>query len=274
MDEVEARIKAGEKTLKDLQGQVRGWQRSVAEKDAVSVYETTGEKMQQKLTDLRGDVGKKHLEKVFAPDGGLMGKLNELVLEMQVWLAEESKLGGKQIIEDRLIFAATNLAPLLQLRGRFIFETTAAHELVNQWRRTFEKEKEAAKVDAAAKATKARKAARTEQHTTPGAPRAEERCQAIKEWPGQEEVSGAIPLAAGEVVFRLQDFGDGWSKVRRESDETTGLVPTKRLRLAPLPPAEEEPRDEEVAGGGLPPPPDVSDDEEMAADTGADATEE
>ena len=168
MDEVEARIKAGEKTLKDLQGQVRGWQRSVAEKDAVSVYETTGEKMQQKLTDLRGDVGKKHLEKVFAPDGGLMGKLNELVLEMQVWLAEESKLGGKQIIEDRLIFAATNLAPLLRLRGRFIFEITAAHELVNQWRRTFEKEKEAAKVDAAAKATKARKAARTEQHTTPG----------------------------------------------------------------------------------------------------------
>jgi hypothetical protein len=87
-------------------------------------------------------------------------------------------------------------------------------------------------------------------------------------------VSGAIPLAAGEVVFRLQDFGDGWSKVRRESDETTGLVPTKRLRLAPLPPAEEEPRDEEVAGGGLPHPPAVSDDEEMAADMGADATEE
>ena len=126
MDEVEARIKAGEKTLKDLQGQVRGWQRSVAEKDAVSVYETTGEKMQQKLTDLRGDVGKKHLEKVFAPDGGLMGKLNELVLEMQVWLAEESKLGGKQIIEDRLIFAATNLAPLLRLRGRFIFEMSSS----------------------------------------------------------------------------------------------------------------------------------------------------
>lgn len=200
-----------------------------------------------------------------------MGKLNEQVLEMQVWLAEESKLGGQQIIEDRLIFAATNLAPLLQLRERFIFEITAAHELVNQWRRTFEKEKEAAKADAAATAAKARKAARTEQQTTPGAPRAEERCQAIKEWPGQEEVSGAIPLAAGEIVFRLQDFGDGWSQVRRESGVTMGLVPTKRLRLAPLPPPpaeeeEDEVDDEEGVQKGPPPPPAVSDDEDMGDD--------
>ena len=50
------------------------------------------EKMQQKLTDMRGDVGNKHLEKVITPAGGHMGKLNELVLEMQVWLAGESKL--------------------------------------------------------------------------------------------------------------------------------------------------------------------------------------
>ena len=129
MPEVEKAIKSGEKTLKDLKGQVRGWKTSVAEKDAVAVYETTGEKMQQKLTDMRGDVGNKHLEKVITPAGGHMGKLNELVLEMQVWLAEESKLGGSQIIEDRLIFAATNLAPLLRLRGRLIFEITAVHDL-------------------------------------------------------------------------------------------------------------------------------------------------
>ena len=96
MHEVENAIKSGEKTLKDLKGQVRGWKTSVAEKDAVAVYETTGEKMQQKLTDMRGDVGNKHLEKVITPAGGHMGKLNELELEiyMQVWLAGESKLGG------------------------------------------------------------------------------------------------------------------------------------------------------------------------------------
>lgn len=269
MHEVEKAIKSGEKTLKDLKGQVRGWKTSVAEKDAVAVYETTGEKMQQKLTDMRGDVGNKHLEKVITPAGGHMGKLNELVLEMQVWLAEESKLGGSQIIEDRLIFAATNLAPLLRLRGRLIFEITAVHELVKQWRVMFEKEKESAKVDVAAKAVKARKAARTEQYTTPGAPPAEERCRAIKAWPGQPEVADTFSLEADEIVFRLEDFGDGWSKVRRQIDGTSGLVPTKRLRLAPLPPAEEEPDEEPPADGGRPPPPELSDDEEMAEEEAA-----
>lgn len=183
---------------------------------------------------------------------------------MQVWLAEESKLGGSQIIEDRLIFAATNLAPLLRLRGRLIFEITAVHELVKQWRVMFEKEKESAKVDVAAKAVKAVKAvkaARTEQYTKPGAPPAEERCRAIKAWPGQPEVADTFSLEADEIVFRLEDFGDGWSKVRRQIDGTSGLVPTKRLRLAPLPPAEEEPDEEPPADGGRPLPPELSDDE-------------
>ena len=187
----------------------------------------------------------------------------------QVWLAEESKLGGSQIIEDRLIFAATNLAPLLRLRGRLIFEITAVHELVKQWRVMFEKEKESAKVDVAAKAVKARKAARTEQYTKPGAPPAEERCRAIKAWPGQPEVADTFSLEADEIVFRLEDFGDGWSKVRRQIDGTNGLVPTKRLRLAPLPPAEEEPDEEPPADGGRPPPPELSDYEEMAEEEAA-----
>ena len=267
MHEVEKAIKSGEKTLKDLKGQVRGWKTSMAEKDAVAVYETTCEKMQQKLTDMRGDVGNKHLEKVITPAGGHMGKLNELVLEIDAGLARRGEQ-ARRLADHRgpplPIFAASNLAPLLRLRGRLIFEITAVHELVKQWRVMFEKEKESAKVDVAAKAVKARKAARTEQYTKPGAPPAEERCLAIKAWPGQPEVADTFSLEADEIVFRLEDFGDGWSKVRRQIDGTSGLVPTKRLRLAPLPPAEEEPDEEPPADGGRPPPPELSDDEEMA----------
>ena len=37
MSEVETQLKTGEKTLKDLMGQVRGWQRAVEEQDAVAV---------------------------------------------------------------------------------------------------------------------------------------------------------------------------------------------------------------------------------------------
>ena len=47
----------------------------------------------------------------------------------------------------------------------------------------------------------------------------EERCQAIKAYSGQTDVSSSIPLVAGQVVFRLEDLGDGWSKVRLESDD-------------------------------------------------------
>ena len=86
------------------------------------------------------------------------------------------------------------------------------------------------KVEKAEQERRRVKAARTEQRATPSAPPAEERCQAIKAWPGQEGVSGAILLSANEIVFRIEDLGDGWYKVRRESDETVGLVPTKRLR--------------------------------------------
>lgn len=49
------------------------------EQDAVAIYDTSGGKMQQKLQDLRGTVNPKHLEKVYAPDGGMMGKINEAV---------------------------------------------------------------------------------------------------------------------------------------------------------------------------------------------------
>ena len=77
-------------------------------------------------------------------------------------------------------------------------------------------------------------------------------------------MSGAILLSANEIVFRIEDLGDGWSKVRRESDETVGLVPTKRLRSAPLP-SSPPPEEEDEPGSDAaprPPPPAVSDDEE------------
>eukprot|EP00966_Prymnesium_polylepis_P333869 7389282-Prymnesium_polylepis.2 len=44
-----------------------GWRKRVKDTDAVAVYETMGKKMQQRLEDLRGEVGPKHLEKVYPP---------------------------------------------------------------------------------------------------------------------------------------------------------------------------------------------------------------
>ena len=74
-----------------------------------------GEKMQQRLQHLKGDTNPKHLDKVFAPDGGYMGKINSAVKLLQVWIEEESTLKqAPAIIQDRLIFGATNLTPMLQ----------------------------------------------------------------------------------------------------------------------------------------------------------------
>ena len=117
---------------------------------------------------------------------------------------------------------------------------------------------------AARDAGKKQRTAGTSQSTTP-----EERCIAIKAWPGQEGVDSAIPLSADEIIFLLRDEGDGWSKVRRESDGTEGLVPTKRLRKAPLPPAPPSSEDEgeEMEAAPAPPPaPMVSDDEDQERD--------
>ena len=265
MHEVETMLTGGEKTLKDFQGQVRNWQNSVKERDAVHVYESTGEKMQQRLRDLRGDTRPKHLEKMYSPDGKMIGDLNTMVLAMQVWIKQETEFTqAANIIQDRLIFGATKLTPLLDLRSRWVFALSSADALVKQWRRAFDREQDAVKVEKAEQERRRVKAARTEQRATPSAPPAEERCQAIKAWPGQEGVSGAILLSANEIVFRIEDLGDGWSKVRRESDETVGLVPTKRLRSAPLP-SSPPPEEEDEPGSDAaprPPPPAESDDEE------------
>ena len=91
----------------------------------------------------------------------------------------------------------------------------------------------------------------------------QERCAAIKAWPGQPGVEAAIPLTEGEIVWLLRDEGDGWSNVRRESDGTEGLVPSKRLRKAPPPPPEEaepEPEPEADPAPAPPPAPEVSTD--------------
>ena len=266
MHEVESMLKKGEKTLNDFKGEVRNWKISVAAENAVAVYETSGRRMQQRLKDLKGDTNPQHFEKVYAPDGGYLGEINTAVRMLQVWVEEEMKCTqAPKIIQDRLIFGATNLTPLPDLKGRFVAELSKAHALVKEWRRAFDREAESAKIEKAEKERRAAKAACTNQRTSPSAPSAptEERCQAIKAWPGQPDVADAIPLTVDEIVFRIKDLGDGWSKVRRKSDDTTGMVPSKRLRLVPLPPPEMEPSEEPAASGGQPPPPAVSDDEEM-----------
>eukprot|EP00966_Prymnesium_polylepis_P288199 6656723-Prymnesium_polylepis.1 len=91
-----------------------------------------------------------------------MGKINTAVKAMQVWIAEESAFTQSAgIIQDRLIFGATNLTPLLHLQGRFLFELSAACALVRGWQRAFDREAESAKIDQAEKERRAAKAART-----------------------------------------------------------------------------------------------------------------
>ena len=126
------------------------------------------------------------------------------------------------------IFAATNLAPLLSLRSSLVYEISAAQKLVTEWQRVFTEEKKAARITQAEAARTKSKKQRTER-TSPSAAPVQERCAAIKAWPGQPGVEAAIPLTEGEIVWLLRDEGDGWSNVRRESDGTEGLVPSKRF---------------------------------------------
>ena len=263
MFETEKMLRTSEKTIKDFGSEVRGWKKRVNEQDAAAVFETGGERMLKRLDDLGGSVKSRHLDKVYPPSGGMMGRVNEAVLAMQVWIDDERNIkSGDQIIQDRLIFAATNLAPLLSLRSSLVYEISAAQKLVTEWQRVFTEEKKAARITQAEAARTKSKKQRTER-TSPSAAPVQERCAAIKAWPGQPGVEAAIPLTEGEIVWLLRDEGDGWSNVRRESDGTEGLVPSKRLRKAPPPPPEEaepEPEPEADPAPAPPPAPEVSTD--------------
>ena len=80
-------------------------------------------------------------------------------------------------------------------------------------------------------------------------------------------MEGAIPLEEGEILFKLEDQGDGWAEVRRERDDEVGLVPLRRLRLAPLP---EMDAVESNSGEDSRPAPAVSDSEDEASPAGGD----
>ena len=89
-------------------------------------------------------------------------------------------------------FAATNLAPLLSLRSSLVYEISAAQKLVTEWQRVFTEEKKAARITQAEAARTKSKKQRTER-TSPSAAPVQERCAAIKAWPGQPGVEAAIP---------------------------------------------------------------------------------
>ena len=164
MFETEKMLRTSEKTIKDFGSEVRGWKKRVNEQDAAAVFETGGERMLKRLDDLGGSVKSRHLDKVYPPSGGMMGRVNEAVLAMQVWIDDERNIkSGDQIIQDRLIFAATNLAPLLSLRSSLVYEISAAQKLVTEWQRVFTEEKKAARITQA-------EAARTKSNVRSSAP--------------------------------------------------------------------------------------------------------
>ena len=230
----------------------------------MAAFAAKGSRMVKRLEDLKGDTSSKGLAKVFPPAGARMGKINETLLTMQRWMDEERAITtASDIIQDRLIFGASNLTPLLSLQGRFIFELSSTQTLVTQWQREFDKEAQAAAVEKAEKERRAAKAAKTSKGQSPGAP-VEERCRATKDWAGQNQVDDAISLESDEIVYRLEDMGGGWAKVRRESDGKVGRVPAKRLCAAPVPEMEEEASEPEGddASPPKPPPPVLSDDDD------------
>ena len=276
MSEIEQMLESSEKTLKDFASQRQSWQQRVAKEGPVAVYDTMGSKMETRLKDLGGEVGPKHLGKVYPPLGGAIGKVNEAVLAMQVWISEEMLiLSGNQIIQDRLIFAATNLAPLLSLRGRWVFELSAARKVVNEWRRAHEKEKNAARVEQAEKSQQQLKKQRTADKSLPAQSVPAERCLAIKKWAGQADVPDSIALKENEIIFRVRDHkGNLWSTVRRESDGVEGVVPTKRVRAAPLPPSPPPLGEDDEEEDSVQVAPAVSSDEEVDVALGGENTED
>ena len=147
---IEAQLIAGEKTLSDITGELRNWKARAKELGGAAFYDSNGGKVEQRLKDLRGEVSSLKLDKAFPPEGGTIAKLDESVLAMQVWIDEERAITKPTaIINDRLIFAATNYAPLLSLRDRFKSKLSEASAAVAAIKREYDKEMTAKKVEVA-----------------------------------------------------------------------------------------------------------------------------
>ena len=108
---------------------------------------------------------------------------------MRRWILEETELTvATEIIQDRLIFGANNLHPLLELQGRLVFVLSAMYTLLGQWKREFDSAAQAAKIGAAAQERRASKSPKANKDSSPGEVAGEERCVAIKDWPAQTNV--------------------------------------------------------------------------------------
>eukprot|EP00966_Prymnesium_polylepis_P050078 1159462-Prymnesium_polylepis.1 len=148
-------------------------------------------------------------------------------------------VSAQNIIQDRLIFAASNIAPALELRDKYVFAVSAARSLVRKWQRAHAKEKETASIDAAEAKRKAGAQKKQRTDGNPTAPETKEvRCVVLKDYAGQSDQPDALVVEKDEIVFRTAEpGGDGWVNVRRERDDAKGVVPQKRVREAPLPPS-------------------------------------
>jgi hypothetical protein len=161
--------------------------------------------------------------------GGYVGRLVDMHASMAMWLADESKreLGGLEIITDRLIFAASAIAPIAQLRDKWIGLGSEMTEVIGAAKNKYEWAMRTSMRTSTPEPPPKRHAIMT--------PSSEGTCsfRAIKSWSAAKQQAATptkdfISLCENEVVVAVgdADLEGAWLEVRNASGEQ-GLVPTK-----------------------------------------------
>ena len=137
-------------------------------------------------------------------------------------LASWSVYSGAEIIQDRLVFAATNYKPLKQLRDAWAADASAWLQQYHALKRAYEREMEA---------TRAGEARAAQAGTSAGGEAPAKRLRVRSAQVAKEKYRGSLTVNPGDTcIFIGAATNPLWSRVKMDDDGRVGLVSASKVR--------------------------------------------
>jgi hypothetical protein len=148
---------------------------------------------------------------------------------LTLWpVVSRSVYSGAEIIQDRIVFAATNYKPLKQLRDAWASDASGWLQQYNALKRAYERELQATRV-AEARAAQAGTSAGGDTSVGGAAPAKRMRVRSAQK--AKDKYPGSLTVNPDDTcVFIKVESNPLWSRVKMDDDGRTGLVSASKVR--------------------------------------------
>ena len=211
-------------------GELKGMQTLASENGKACLASMDGGKKLRRLTTLVQECsGYAGAHQLTSAAEGHIGKLNESVRYMGMWMTEESayRLKYEDVIIDRLDFAAFNINRLRQLRDKWVAFGSELIAFSRQCKTALESSKDRTSTGAGPPAKRQ------------AVERGEKLYVVTRDWDGSSKAPAHavkagqkfLTISKGNVVVLESDkmSDEGWALVKRQSDGVSGWVPFARI---------------------------------------------